>query len=118
VRRFKNDFFFFQISTTLTLQRASSVPTRATTPDKNTSVDSTCPTQTQSQQQSIDIQLIPPLTPSTTEESVETQAVLQAATTTSTSAVDGVKKVQVSAVPAKLPGITPVRGHLHKQGWL
>lgn len=99
------------------------MPTRVPVVDINEIVKQPRHEATQSQQQSVETQLEPPLTPSTTEESMETHTTGRISSTEPLLTVPppGVQKLdangQQSRVP-NLPGITPLRGHLHQQGWL
>ncbi|XP_055550789.1 transient receptor potential-gamma protein isoform X1 [Wyeomyia smithii] len=126
------------------LKRASSVPTRSPCDDpvecgigEGTIVEDSgmdggvtgkTPRheQTQSQQTSLENQLDPPLTPSTTEESVDNPAHtrisctepllrIQGRAITSETSSDHQQQQQSSY---RIPGVTPVRGHFHSQGWL
>ncbi|XP_055644283.1 transient receptor potential-gamma protein isoform X2 [Toxorhynchites rutilus septentrionalis] len=133
------------------LKRASSVPTRVTCDEGvvgcagavngGDSIDEgVVPLktprheQTQSQHNSLENQLDPPLTPSTTEESVDNQAHTRISSTEPLLRIQG-RAVTVGELTTsdgrtsghsndharstcRIPGVTPVRGHFQSQGWL
>lgn len=93
--------------------------------------------QTQSQHNSMENQLDPPLTPSTTEESVDNASHVRINSTEPLLRIQGravtideltssggrsggpsgsVQRHQQSSY--RIPGVTPVRGHFQSQGWL
>lgn len=113
--------FYFQLQT---LQRASSVPTRPTSvPDKTICFNQPRHEQTQSQDQELSAETStePPLTPSTTEESVAPTSMepLLNLTKGSLNMNSNIKfEVNGQHTLPHLPGIIPLQGHLHQQGWL
>lgn len=116
-----------QIHSTLiswqTLQRASSVPSRSTVPEKTKPFHQPRHEQTQSQDQdlSVDTSNEPPLTPSTTEESVAPTSMepLLNLTKGNMKLNTNIKfEINGQQTLPNLPGIIPLQGHLHQQGWL
>lgn len=106
-----------------TLQRASSVPTRSHVPDKSKPIQPSRHEQTQSQdqEQPLDSSIEPPLTPSTTEESVAPTSMepLLNLTRGNVNMNTSIKfEINGQQTLPNLPGIIPLQGHLHQQGWL
>lgn len=106
-----------------TLQRASSVPTRSTVPEKCNQFHPPRHEQTQSQDQeaSIESATDPPMTPSTTEESVAPTSMepLLNLTKGNVNINSNIKfEINGQQTLPNLPGIIPLQGHLHQQGWL
>lgn len=106
-----------------TLQRASSVPTRTNVPELPVTLQPSRHENTQSQEQSIETPIeVPPLTPSTTEESVapiSSMEPLLSVTAGNTNTAANIKfEVNGQRSIPNLPGVIPLQGHLHQQGWL
>lgn len=105
-----------------TLQRASSVPARSTVPDKTKTFQHPRHEQTQSQdqdasQESASIER--PMTPSTTEESVAPNSMEPLLNIQKVNMRSNIKfEINGQHTIPNLPGIIPLQGHLHQQGWL
>lgn len=109
----------FSLSSSQTLQRASSVPTRSNVPDKFPQYSTPRHEQTQSQDQSQD--LPGPISASTTEESVAPTSMEPLLSLTARGALQASNiKFELNGQQAlpNLPNIIPLQGHLHQQGWL
>lgn len=103
------------------MQRASSVPTRSTVPEKIKTYQQPRHEQTQSQDQDASIESAsePPLTPSTTEESVAPTSMEPLLNLTKGNVNSNIKfEINGQHTLPNLPGIIPLQGHLHQQGWL
>lgn len=108
------------VSTTRqTLQRASSVPTRSNVPENAQTFQPSRHEQTQSQDQDqLEVEAEVPLTPSTTEESVAPTS-MEPLLNISKGGVSHIKfEINGQQTLPNLPGIIPLQGHLHQQGWL
>ena len=106
-----------------TLQRASSVPTRPSVPEKR-EVFQPRHEQTQSQDRtevSQEQPEAPPMSASTTEESVaptSTEPLLNLARGNLNMASNIKFELNGQQALPNLPNIIPLQGHLHQQGWL
>lgn len=105
------------------MQRASSVPTRSNVPELPVTLQPSRHENTQSQEQSNETPIeVPPLTPSTTEESVapiSSMEPLLCVTAGNINAASNIKfEVNGQRSIPNLPGVIPLQGHLHQQGWL
>jgi len=119
-------FSLFLLHDPQTLQRASSVPTRSKVPDKSHAVQPSRHEQTQSQDQDESMEdergdmSEAPMTPSTTEESVAPTSMEPLLNLSIKKPIAANIKFEVNGQQAlpNLPGIIPLQGHLHQQGWL
>jgi hypothetical protein len=114
--RSNTNFPLFPFPSEQTLQRASSVPARSNVPDKSKSIQPRHE-QTQSQDQQQEPSTETPLTPSTTEESVAPTSMEPLLNLTKRN-VNIMFEINGQQTLPNLPGIIPLQGHLHQQGWL
>lgn len=76
-------------------------------------------TQSQDQDQQLEPSIEPPMTPSTTEESVAPTSMEPLLNLTKASMSSTIKfEINGQQTLPNLPGIIPLQGHLHQQGWL